>query len=73
MKQQEAINILSNTFSHEFNINNFIGFLKELLKDKINIQNRSLGVNKEYEDYIKNFKKIGEFKIGRHSIEAFAV
>lgn len=73
MKQQEAEKLLNDTFSNEFNSSKYVHFLNELLKGKISIQDKSLGVNKEFEEYIKSLKKIGEYKNGRNNVELFAV
>jgi hypothetical protein len=73
MKQQEAERLLNDTFNNEFNPSRYTHFLSELLKGKLVIHDKSLGVNKEFEEYIKSFKKIGEYKHGRNNIEVFAV
>jgi len=73
MKQQEAERLLNETFNNEFNSGRYVHFLSELLKGKLMVHDKSLGVNKEFEEYIKSFKKIGEYKNGRNNIEVFAV
>ena len=74
MKQQEAERLLNETFNNEFKLEDYINFLNELLKGKLNRNNgKEFGVNKEFEEYIKSFKKIGEYKHGRNNVEVFAV
>lgn len=73
MKEYEAINLLEKTFSNNFDLNNFTSFLKELLKNKFNIQNKSPSVASEFEDYIKSFKKIGEYRTKNKDFEILVV
>ncbi len=73
MKELEAISLLEKTFGQNFDLTSFTHFLKELLKDKLNIQNKNIGVAREFEDYIKSFKKIGEYKAKKGNFEILAV
>ncbi|MDD5192510.1 MAG: Eco57I restriction-modification methylase domain-containing protein [Candidatus Nanoarchaeia archaeon] len=73
MNQQEAEGLLIDTFNREFNSDKFVNFLKELLKGKFNINPKSSSPHKEFEEYIRSFKKIGDYKNGRNSIEILIV
>ena len=66
MNQQEAEKLLIDTFNGEFDSDKFVHFLKELLKGKLSINPKSSSPHKEFEEYIKSFKKIGEYKNGRN-------
>jgi len=73
MNQQEAEKLLIDTFNGEFDSDKFVHFLKELLKGKLSINPKSSSPHKEFEEYIKSFKKIGEYKNGRNNIEVLIV
>ncbi|MDD4082943.1 MAG: Eco57I restriction-modification methylase domain-containing protein [Sphaerochaetaceae bacterium] len=69
MNKKDIPIVLSNTFDQPFNLENYIQFIRELLKDKVIIENKQFNVSKEFSDQIKNFIKVGEYKTGRNNIE----
>jgi hypothetical protein len=75
MDKEYAIRLLDETFSNDFVINRFLKFIKELFK-KIEIRERDCTqyITKEYEDYISNLIKLGEYEDNKkRSIEILVV
>jgi adenine-specific DNA-methyltransferase len=73
IKRQEAEKLLEGTFNKEFNLETFVSFIRELLKGRINISMKSLLPHSQFEEYIKSFKKIGEYHSGKDNIEILSV
>ncbi len=73
MNQQEAEKLLTDTFNRDFNQDKYVHFLKELLKGKLSINPKSSSPPKQFEEYIKSFRKIGEYKNGRNTLEVLIV
>lgn len=72
MNKDQAKKLLDETFNHEFDQQKFSKFLTELFNG-FRIENRGLGVSKEYAEYISEFRKLGEYNDGKKSMEVLVV
>lgn len=72
MNKDQAKKLLDETFNHEFDQQKFSKFLTELFNG-FRIENRGLGVSKEYSEYISEFRKLGEYNDGKKSMEVLVV
>ena len=63
MIKQKAIQLLDDTFNHNFKINQFSKFIKELLNEfTLNLQDKTHTIAKKYEDYIESLNKLGDWE-----------
>jgi hypothetical protein len=63
MIKQKAIGLLSDTFNHNFEINQFSKFIKELLNEfDLNLQDKTSSITKKYADYIESLEKLGDWE-----------
>ncbi len=75
MNKNEAIKLLNRTFNAEYKEENFVDFVREVFKKiYINVQDKSQYIAKQYQDFISEMKKIGEYEDkGGKKIEILAV
>ena len=72
MNRQSAIKLLDDTFNQDFNINNYIKFIKELF-NKFTVNQKSWNVWKEYEEYIGSYQLIGSYSDNKDVIDVLVV
>lgn len=72
MNKEQAKTLLDDTFNKEFNQDKFISFLNELLNG-FRASPRTIGVDREYEDYISSAKILGKYEFGKNTMEVYAV
>jgi adenine-specific DNA-methyltransferase len=72
MNKEQAKSLLDDTFNKEFNQDKFISFLNELLNG-FRASPRTIGVDREYEEYISSAKILGKYEFGKNNMEVYAV
>ena len=73
MDRQNTIRLLDDTFGNDFDMGLFLKFVKELFK-KFNINQKTLTVWEEYEEFIDSFQAVGTYTdASRHTIDVLVV
>ncbi len=72
MEQRTAIKLLDNTFNHDFDLQRFSQFVKELFH-KFTFTQKSWGVWQEYQDYIESYQSLGSHHDGKKIIDVLVV
>src|SRR3989339_1152010 len=60
MDKPNTLKLLNETFNHDFDINRFAKFVKELFND-FSINQKSWSVWQEYQDYIESYASLGNY------------
>src|SRR3989339_468724 len=60
MDKPNTLKLLNETFNHDFDINRFAKFVKELFND-FSINQKSWSVWQEYQDYIESYVSLGSY------------